>query len=424
MTEIRTKITPTHLLIVITALAAVLRLYQLGADPLWLDETTTWQLASGPVSVMFSDCHPPLYYLIAKLFIAVLGDSEFVLRLPAVLFGIATVPAIYFAAKESGIPARASLTASLLFAISPWSLWASQEARMYSMVTLAVAVTAYAYLRCRRDPSGANQYLLGIAASFALLSHYLAVVFIAAIAFDALRTGNRWVKPLVPVGITLAALSWQIGTETAQYVGTRPFGYYGVSMLYNTAAALSGYAAFGLIFIIAVMLGALTLFDSGRDTAIFWRDLFIWPVIALSVLGYFMQMMPRYAIAALVPWCVMLGALADCRYKTLGAALTILLVACSAFGTAMYYQQETSLPWDKVAEEIGDDSTVCVIPSYESAALEYYSRDMVFTDDITAADIVVVAPSEIYAEWNRSDIKNGYCIDIGSIEVCRMPHEV
>jgi predicted membrane-bound mannosyltransferase len=91
-----------------TALAcgSALRLSGLGQPSLWLDELVTLWVASAPsfpdILARCSSCMatPPLPFLVHHMFLGVLGPSEWALRLPAALAGIAAIPVVFLAARR------------------------------------------------------------------------------------------------------------------------------------------------------------------------------------------------------------------------------------------------------------------------------------------------------------------------------------
>ena len=102
---------------------------------LWLDEAISAQVVKtysySDIVSKFSplDFHPPLFYLTLKTWTSVFGFSEIALRLPSVIFSLITIYLVY---RFFGF------SASLLLALNPLYLYYSQEARMYSLVTLLV----------------------------------------------------------------------------------------------------------------------------------------------------------------------------------------------------------------------------------------------------------------------------------------------
>jgi len=121
---------------VIIVVGASLRLYGLDFQSLWVDEGLQFYVASnyGMSEIFYqtNSFHPPLSFIINRAFLQI-GESEFFLRLPSALFGIASLPAFYVLAKKLTSPQVAVLGVFLL-AISPFHVWYSQEGRGYSQL--------------------------------------------------------------------------------------------------------------------------------------------------------------------------------------------------------------------------------------------------------------------------------------------------
>ena len=124
------------MLAAIVLLALGLRLYRLGAESLWYDETVSVHLAGKSVPALIEhtagDIHPPGYYLLLHGWTRLVGQSGFAVALPSVLLGVLLVPLAYWlGARIFGT--RAGLLAAFLVAISPYNVWYSQEVRMYTL---------------------------------------------------------------------------------------------------------------------------------------------------------------------------------------------------------------------------------------------------------------------------------------------------
>jgi hypothetical protein len=129
----------------IVALGLALRLYRLDTG-LWLDEitplllyrdATAWQIATSYIS---SNNHL-LNTLLVKLVTAVLGEEAWTVRLPAMLFGVASLPAAYWAARQA-MSAASSLLVTLLLAVSYHHIFFSQNARGYTAYLLFALLSA------------------------------------------------------------------------------------------------------------------------------------------------------------------------------------------------------------------------------------------------------------------------------------------
>jgi uncharacterized membrane protein len=130
------------MIILILLLGLVFRLINLSQS-LWLDEAITAVTLKNldflDILTRFSpgDFHPPLFYLIEKLWTNIFGYSELALRLPSVFFGLGTIYLVWLLTK-SLFSRKTAVLASLLVSINPLLVYYSQEARMYSLATFLV----------------------------------------------------------------------------------------------------------------------------------------------------------------------------------------------------------------------------------------------------------------------------------------------
>ena len=164
-------------------MAAVLRLFQLGHQSLWIDEQFTLTAAGLPGSLVWRDLldnvHGPLHTLAVAAAASMGGTAEWVLRLPSALAGIAMVPvmawlAARFAGRETAVPA------AWLAAGSPFLVWYSQEARNYAFVMLAAVASTAVLLEFAangRLTAAARYLLLAAAGALSNLSFVLLVPF-------------------------------------------------------------------------------------------------------------------------------------------------------------------------------------------------------------------------------------------------------
>lgn len=156
-------------------LAAALRLHALDAQSLWNDEGNTLRLIQRDLPNLLRaanrDIHPPLYYVLLKAWAAFTGESEFALRAFSALIGVLSVACAY--ALGTALFARGvGMLAAFLTAANTFSLYYSQEARMYALLALfaAVALLCFArWLDSRRLPPLIGLALLNAAG---LYTHY------------------------------------------------------------------------------------------------------------------------------------------------------------------------------------------------------------------------------------------------------------
>ncbi len=137
-------------IIAILVLAAALRLFQIGAQSLWYDEGNSARIAERSVALIIAgaagDIHPPLYYLLLKLWRALFGESEAALRSLSAVFGVGAVAFAYATGRDL-FGRRAGLIAAALLAVAPFAVYYGQEARMYAMLAFCAAASTWALQR-------------------------------------------------------------------------------------------------------------------------------------------------------------------------------------------------------------------------------------------------------------------------------------
>ncbi|MCX6044737.1 MAG: glycosyltransferase family 39 protein, partial [Chloroflexi bacterium] len=129
------------LLLLSLLLAFGLRLFHLGGESLWYDETVSVALARQSIPALIAhtarDIHPPGYYLLLHgwqwlTHPSVAHGLEFLYAWPSLCFGLLIVALLYAVARRLAPPRVAMLTIWLA-AINPFQLWYSQEVRMYTL---------------------------------------------------------------------------------------------------------------------------------------------------------------------------------------------------------------------------------------------------------------------------------------------------
>jgi 4-amino-4-deoxy-L-arabinose transferase-like glycosyltransferase len=212
------------LLLALTGLAAVLRLYGLGQQSLWSDEMHTVMMAGVPYG---SDSPPwrpadlrevtqgPLFMGLVHAWSLIAGRSETALRLVPALFAIATVP-IFFRLAERLIGRGGAFLATLVLVFSPFHIWYAQELRGYSLVMWAAVASALALASLLADRGGSVRAHLGYAASVltglggSLTMGFLLPVHGLLAAVRAQRLGRRRILGLglTWILIGLVVLPW------------------------------------------------------------------------------------------------------------------------------------------------------------------------------------------------------------------------
>jgi len=147
-----------------------------------------------------SESNPPLYYVLAWGWAKAFGTGEMTMRSLSALFGVATIPLAYCAARELS-SRRAGLIAASLVAVNPMLIWYSQEARSYALLVFFGAASLFFFVRALRTRDGRDLALWGLASALALCSHYFAVFAVGIEALWLLVVlRSRWRVVLPAVG--------------------------------------------------------------------------------------------------------------------------------------------------------------------------------------------------------------------------------
>jgi mannosyltransferase len=196
----RDRLVISGALLAIFMLGMALRLYQLDADSLWLDEISTSTRAQLDLPTLLSllasgegrGVQLPLTYVVSHFFVTHFGTNEFVLRLPAVLLGSLSVLLIY-KVGEMLWSRDVGLVGALLLAINPYHVQYSQEARHYALMVF-LAMTSLIFLIMALKRRGPMLWLgFVLSTSLGLYNHYFAFLFLAAELFlAAWLIGENW----------------------------------------------------------------------------------------------------------------------------------------------------------------------------------------------------------------------------------------
>jgi uncharacterized membrane protein len=207
-----------------------LRFYRIDGYGLWSDEFVTLQLAqNASYTSLIRDCFvipqpiPPLYFLLTKFFVNLLGPNEISLRLLSVLSGTLTIILIYFLGEEL-FDSTTGIYAALLFAIQPTQLVFAQNARAYAFCLLLCAASVWFMIKWMRSHKIGHAAGFVLASALLFYSHYvfapllliLNIYFLLVWSFKKNRHGQsapswlRWIGLQSLCGLLLLPLAGQM----------------------------------------------------------------------------------------------------------------------------------------------------------------------------------------------------------------------
>lgn len=228
------------LLLLITLVGAFLRLYQIDRLPpgpsfdaafYGLDAYAILDGAR-PIFLATNSGREALFsYLVAALF-ALIGPGQTAIYAASALVGIATIPAVYLAAREmlrdeadAAVREAAPLLAALALAISWWHVQLSRQGLRAILVPLAASLTVWLLFRALRTRSAWDVVGLGVVLGLAMYTYQaarllpllVAVGFVGAAAYAGGWRATRWRDLAVALGVAVV-----VALPLAVYAVQRP----------------------------------------------------------------------------------------------------------------------------------------------------------------------------------------------------------
>jgi len=184
-------------IIAIIILAFALRIYRLDHQSIWYDEGVNVYFANQSLKDLIAgvstDNHPPLHFFVLHFWLKLAGQSEFSVRFLSLISGVLSVPLLFKLGRELFGQREGSLAAFLL-SISPFHVWFSQEARMYTLAALLGLSSVYIFvLLLRKGASSARRHVwfsYVVTSALGLYTHFY-VAFI--ILFENIAFLAQWI---------------------------------------------------------------------------------------------------------------------------------------------------------------------------------------------------------------------------------------
>ena len=202
----------TWLVLIILLVGWDLRLVAYADGELGLDGHLSVGLALQPVGRLLSflsrDVHPPLFYLLLKVWLGIVGVDPIGARWLSVAAGVLTLVLVYRLVASLAGPAGA-VAALLLLALSPAQIAASATVRDFSLGLLLSVGTLVVWRALDQSTSERARRWLAVALSavtaLALATWYLHAVLLVIQAVDLLRRRAVWRWRVVALVVALVA---------------------------------------------------------------------------------------------------------------------------------------------------------------------------------------------------------------------------
>lgn len=401
----------------ILILGIISRLNILSNSSIWFDEAFSGVMVredlNGVFSIIAQDrVHPPLYYLLLKLWTLIFGNTEFTIKGFSLVFGIALIIAAYYLIKKL-VGTKAALITSGIFSLSPFFILYSLEARSYIMLALEALVAVVLFLKIYSTKSKDVKTLINlryfkylvVVSILMIFTHYLSIplilsfgvffilklfpklekiMWIGTVAVLALIlfkgiinngdyrifpkniTHTSWLSDAQPLEISEVLYSFMFGLDN-QAIAKQPV--FKFNFIENLTPVF-------IVLLVIVIVFILRGFDDKNKIAKAISKLLLFNILAVTIVSLFgiNIFLPRYLIFLSVVFVVWVGVYVsrqDLKFIITSAVIYLLLL--------------TQLNWvnsNKVFNNIeelraGADSSrrIVVESPFDYLVLKYYLND-------------------------------------------------
>lgn len=198
-------------LAVLTLLAVFLSVSSgLTRESLWYDEARSmWVVQPSAPSEVLSrldrDVHPPLYFLVLDVWVPLVGESTYAVRMLSTGFAVLSLAATYALGKRL-FDGWTALIAVVTLGMAGVFVHYAREARMYSLLLCLGALSMWAYVRWLRRPAHLRSILYGVSMAALLLTHYYAAFLVLTQALYLLAARPRRLARWLIVVVSALAL--------------------------------------------------------------------------------------------------------------------------------------------------------------------------------------------------------------------------
>jgi 4-amino-4-deoxy-L-arabinose transferase-like glycosyltransferase len=405
------------IVLVIFFLAFILRFYHLGHESLFWDELEIITRAKASnlnqafTQVIWNDFNPPLYFTFLRIYLGVFGFSDIVARIPSAFFGALAVLLMYKVGRMI-FSEKIGLLAAFLLAISPFNIFYSQSARMYSMLLFFGLLSMFFFLKLLNKQTILNSLLY-------IFSSVL-MIYLQSFGFVILLTQNifilfhfrskilekfnfkNWI--LSQILIVIAFSFWlNIFYHQAILVknwhpwGKSPplYGHY----LSSSLIEFSGSKLMLMLFLLLIVLIILNLFlkhfynktifvPEDRNENYYLRLavlLFIIPLIIPILLSFLTPNLccVRYAVVSSIGIILLIAyGIFKLRNKIAVISLIFLIILLGFFSLKKYYSTRRFEDWREAArfvDQMAPPKTLLVFTNFDYTdhglqTFKYYSK--------------------------------------------------
>lgn len=364
----------------IILIAFFLRIYAIGSESVWLDETISIYYAQNDVIGIFEygDTHPRLYFLLLSGIVKTIGFNEIMMRLMSVVFGILAVYFIYLLGKKL-FNEEIGLISALLLGLSSYNVFYSQEIRNYSLLVLLSTASMYYFVKYLDKEKG-KKYM--ISTILMLHTHFFALFNIVVqnihyFIFSRKRM-KRWVLYQLLIFVffipALLMLLDQTGLVAAKHWGL------GFKEFFFIEWNFAGGFFLKILFRIVLLYGVYHVarnYKKADKKSISFVLLWLFVPVLLSLIYevvFVKTFIAKYVIYCSVPYYLLLGFSIEKLNRYLKASVILFFVLFSSIYISDYAVNVDHERWDLVSEHVKviGDGTIIIEPGHNVLPFAYY----------------------------------------------------
>lgn len=441
------------LLLLVVTISIGISIFSLATQSIRLDEAQSIWSATKSVPMILKisaeDVNAPLYLLLLHFWIQVLGTDIVMVRILSLIFFLLTLLGLYFLAKQSANSRVAVLTIAL-FALSPFIVWYSAEARTYTLLALTVTTSSLFFLQLLR--SGGREGKIGyfLATVAGLYTHYFFGLLLASqllfvvyyLIIISRKATGRWldlttiltlcgsfiIKFLLIISAVVALFApWvmyflSLGGASNTQPQIPPPTTYNIIQLFITF--LFGFQSNGLQSLLVTLwpISILVFFFifTRKDRNYFLLEYFpltiFLPVLLVFMISFIKPVfLPRYLIIVTPAFFFILAFLIYEQYRKAVAVLVILL-AFLMFGASIYQSISSSTPVKEnyqavnayLQQTANPHDVIAVTSPFTIYPIEYYYHGVSKIDTIPFWDRYTTGAIPPYSDTELEKQLTGY----------------
>jgi uncharacterized membrane protein len=334
-----------------------------------------------------------VYYLFLRPWVHV-GDSEFMLRLPSVIFAVAAIPPIYLLGREL-FGRLAGLIAAALLSVHMFHVFLSRQARSYSLLVFLLLLSAWSFVRFTQAPQRRFRLALySVVSALAVYAHIFALLVLVSQWLTLLGARGRrigWRRTAAALAfiffLALPMLAFVLLKNKGQLDWVPALN---ASTFVDGIHAIAGYGNLWLSALYAIFAtAAVVRAAQTNEEAFALRVIESWllfPVLAMLLYSLHKPIFHSRFLVICVPALILLAArglavMADLRphFVWVSAGLSLLLFGISASTTWHYLETPACADWKPathfVLANTHSDDAICFAGTGAEVFLYYMQRE-------------------------------------------------